>query len=120
MSTMTPLIHFWGTQPVDATALGAAIDAAKLPRSQRIYDRLVRYQGMIPLDNAGFMANYNALYPNNPSDAGNPLYQYGWYKANAAGYGPAQRNAAVVAMQGIVQRYFPGGRPATDVVAATK
>ena len=117
---LTPLIHFWGTQPVDATALAAAIDAAKLPRSQRIYDRLVRYQGMIPLDNAGFMANYNALYPNNPSDAGNPLYQYGWYKANAAGYGPAQGNAAVVAMQGIVQRYFPGGRPATDVVAATK
>ena len=116
---LTPLIHFWGTQPANATALAAAITAAGLPKSQRIYDRLVHYQGLIPLTNADFQTHMRTIYTNfDGLDAGNKLYQHGWYKANYASYSAAMGNAAVLATQNILKLYFPAGRPATNTSAA--
>lgn len=113
---LTPLIHFWGTQPDNATALAAAIKAANLPQSQRIYDRIVRYKGLIPLTNASFQTHMRTIHSNfDALDNGNPLYSYGWYKANVASYDAAKGSAAVAATQAILLRYFPAGRPATDV-----
>ena len=51
---LRPLFHFWGTHPVNANALKAAIAAENLPASAEIYDTLVRYKSLVPEDNQAF------------------------------------------------------------------
>jgi len=51
---LRPLFHFWGTHPVNAEALGAAIAAKNLPASAAIYDTLVHYKSLVPADNQAF------------------------------------------------------------------
>jgi len=53
---LRPLFHFWGTPPVDAEALGAAVAAGNLPASRAIYDALVHYRSLVPTDNRAFQA----------------------------------------------------------------
>ena len=53
---LRPLFHFWGTHPVNANALTAAIVAENLPASAEIYDTLVRYKSLVPEDNQAFQA----------------------------------------------------------------
>ncbi|MHC4555881.1 MAG: hypothetical protein ACYS80_01110, partial [Planctomycetota bacterium] len=51
---LRPLFHFWGTHPVNADALAAAIEAENLPTSAAIYDTLVHYKSLVPADNQAF------------------------------------------------------------------
>jgi hypothetical protein len=114
---LTPLIHFWGVQPVKADALSAAIAAAGLKPSALIYDRLARYQKMIPMTNAAFQAHAVEVL-NKPASAlklngdNNNTYGEGWYKLWIDSYGAAEGQAAQKAFDGIFTKYFPGGRPA--------
>ena len=112
---LTPLIHFWGIQPNNATALKAAISAANLPSSAAIYDRLKVYQGLIPMTNAAFKT-HAAVFLDKPaasiSGAGKSLdYGEGWYSVWLNTYGASEGQAAQTAMNNIFAKYFPSGRP---------
>ena len=112
---LTPLIHFWGVQPVDATALSAAIVAANLKPSAAIYDRLKYYQTLIPMDNAAFQT-HASKFLNKPVAQINginksPDYAEGWYAFWLALYGPTEGQGAQTAMAAILSKYFPNGRP---------
>lgn len=113
---LTPLIHFWGVQPVNAAALSSAISGAGLAPSALIYDRLVNYQSMIPMDNAAFQA-HAVKFLNKPVVQINgtnksPDYGEGWYFFWLKTYGVAEGQAAQTAMTNILKKYFPTGRPA--------
>ena len=109
---LTPLIHFWGVQPVDGALLAKAMSAAGLKPSAAIYDRLVKYQSIIPLDNAAFTAHAKVLLGKSVITAGaSPDYGEGWYFVWLPQYDVSHGKAAQVAMAGILQKYFPGGRP---------
>ena len=51
---ITPLFHFWGVLPINASALKAAIAAEGLPESAEIYHTLVKYKSLVPSDNSEF------------------------------------------------------------------
>ncbi len=114
---LTPLIHFWGVQPVKADALSSAIAAAGLKPSALIYDRLARYEAMIPMTNAAFQAHAVEVL-NKPAATlklngdNNNTYGEGWYKLWIDKYGPAEGQAAKSAFANMLTRYFPKGRPA--------
>jgi Peptidase M60, enhancin and enhancin-like/N-terminal domain of M60-like peptidases len=113
---LTPLIHFWGVQPVDVAKLSTAMNAAGLKPSLDIYNRLKVYQGMIPMDNAAFKA-HAVKFLNKPVDAisgANKSADYGegWYAAWLNTYGAAEGQAAQTAFDNIFTKYFPGGKPA--------
>lgn len=114
---LTPLIHFWGVQPVKADALSSAIAAAGLKPSALIYDRLARYEAMIPVTNAAFQAHAVEVL-NKPAAMlklngdNNNTYGEGWYKVWIDKYGPAEGQAAKSAFANMLARYFPKGRPA--------
>jgi hypothetical protein len=113
---LTPLIHFWGVQPVESAKLSAAIAAANLKPSLVIYDRLKVYQGMIPMDNATFKV-HAAKFLNKPVDAINGAnksadFGEGWYAAWLNKYGAVEGQAAQTAFNNIFTKYFPKGKPA--------
>ena len=112
---LRPLIHFWGVQPVNAPALSAAIAAANLKPSALIYDRLKFYQSLIPMDNPAFQT-HAGKFLNKPSAQINgnnksPDYAEGWYAYWLNLYGPTEGQGAQAAMNNILNRYFPSGRP---------
>jgi N-terminal domain of M60-like peptidases/Peptidase M60, enhancin and enhancin-like len=112
---LTPLIHFWGVQPVDPTALSTAIAAAGLPRSAAIFDRLTFYRTLIPMNNAAFQT-HAAVFLDKPaasiSGAGRSLdYGEGWYSVWLNKYAGVEGQAAQVSMTNILSKYFPTGRP---------
>ena len=113
---LSPLIHFWGTQPVNGDALSAAIAAAGLKPSALIYDRLTRYEAMIPMTNAAFQAHAVEVL-NKPASTlklngdGNNTYGEGWYKVWIDSYGATEGQAAKTAFANMLTRYFPKGRP---------
>lgn len=114
---LTPLIHFWGVQPKNAAALAAAIATANLPSSAAIYDRLLGYRDLIPMNNAQFKL-HAATFLNKDaaliSGAGRSLdYGEGWYSVWLNTYGATEGMAARVALDAILGKYFPNGRPLT-------
>jgi hypothetical protein len=68
---VTPLLHFWGIHPVNASALADAIAAENLQASHEIYDTLVHYKSIVPADNAAFQAYALAWWQHVPSINGN-------------------------------------------------
>jgi Peptidase M60, enhancin and enhancin-like/N-terminal domain of M60-like peptidases len=112
---LTPLIHFWGVQPVEAAKLSAAITAANLKPSLAIYNRLKVYQGIIPMDNASFKV-HAAKFLDKPAnlingDNKSPDYAEGWYAVWLNKYSLAEGQAAQAAFDKIFARYFPAGKP---------
>ena len=112
---LSPLIHFWGVQPVNASALSAAIAAANLKPSAAIYDRLKYYQTLIPMDNATFRT-HAGKFLNKPVAQINGAnksadYGEGWYASWLDLYAPADGQGAQDAMNAILTKYFPNGRP---------
>ncbi len=109
---LTPLIHFWGVQPTNSALLRQAIAAAGLKPSAAIFDRLVTYQSIIPLDNAAFAAHAKRFIGKSVITAGaSPDYGEGWYYVWLPTYNATHGAAAQAAMANIVQTYFPAGRP---------
>lgn len=106
---MRPLFHFWGVPPVNNTTLGTSIAAGKIPASSAIYDTLVHYQSLVPTNNAAFTNFAFNWWGKQPSTNGyteerNHAEQWDTYDEASA--------AAVKARaQGIIDLYFPGGRP---------
>ena len=106
---LTPLIHFWGIQPVDPKSLEKKIEKAGLEPSRKIHDRLQHYKTVVPMDNAAFKRHCATVYPKGLGKPRNPLYGTGWYKVWLAKYDDAHGAAAQAALQDVIDRYFPSG-----------
>lgn len=108
---LTPLIHFWGIHPVDPSALAKAMEENGLKSSALIYDRLVHYKSLVPMDNVEFAEHAEVVNPKGIREGRNPKYGEGWYSATLAKYNETHGEAAHAALQKIIDTYFPGGRP---------
>jgi Peptidase M60, enhancin and enhancin-like/N-terminal domain of M60-like peptidases len=109
---LTPLIHFWGVQPVDGVKLGKAISDAGLKPSALIYDRLMKYKSIVPTDNAAFRTHAKTFLGKDVITAGqSPDYHEGWYFVWLPLYDATHGQAAQLVMTNIMNRYFPNGRP---------
>lgn len=109
---LTPLIHFWGVQPDDPAALRAAIAKAELKPSAKIFDRLEHYRTLIPMSREAFAQHAAVIYPKGVRDGQHPDFGEGWYAVWLKQYDRAHGEAAQAALQAILARYFPDGRPA--------
>jgi hypothetical protein len=106
---LTPLLHFWGTPPQDAKALKAAVAAAKLPPSAKVYDTLVHYKSLVPKDNKALRDFATKWWGKQPSSKGFTTergHAQQWEKYD-------EKTAAAITgtVQEIIDLYFPGGRP---------
>ena len=112
---VTPLVHFWGVQPVNAVALASAIEAANLPRSALIYDRLIKYRSLIPMDNPTFKTHAAAFLNKDVGQINGTNksvdYGEGWYFYWLDRYDGSHGTAARLELDKILTRYFPNGRP---------
>lgn len=106
---LTPLLHFWGTPPVDAPALRAAVAAGKLPPSAKVYDALTHYKTLVPKDKKAFREFALNWWGKQPSDEG-----YTVERGHAAQWNEySEQTAAQIEkrVQEILDAYFPGGKP---------
>lgn len=110
-ANLTPLIHFWGIHPEDRAALRDAMAEAGLRPSPLIHDRLAHYMTLIPMSNADFAEHAKTIYPRGIREGKNPLYGEGWYYNWLPKYEKSHGEAARRALQDIIDRYFPDGRP---------
>lgn len=108
---LRPLIHFWGVHPEDNAALGQAMTKEGLKPSPLIYDRLLHYRNLIPMNNADFARHAEIVNPKGIREGGNPLYGEGWYSVWLLKYDESHGRAAQAALQEIINLYFPEGRP---------
>jgi hypothetical protein len=116
---LTPLIHFWGVQPANAANLKASIAAAGLQPSRAIYDQLVAYKALIPMNNRQFRDHAAIIYPGGVKEGQSPEYGVGWYYVWLPQYNESHGIAAQAAMQHIIDLYFPNGQPAADMAPPT-
>jgi hypothetical protein len=82
---------------------------AGLKPSRKIYDQLLHYKTVIPMDNDAFRAHSKRVYPGGLKNAQNPLYGPGWYTAMLPKYTAEYGEAAQAALQGMIDLYFPKG-----------
>lgn len=112
---LRPLIHFWGVQPADSAALAQAIDSLGLQPSGLICERLEHYKSIIPMNNAQFQEHAIAFFNGPVPPGGDPDYGNGWYNVWLPLYNDAHGDSAFVAMQNIIQSYYPEGCAGLDV-----
>ncbi len=108
---LTPLIHFWGIHPVNPYSLKAALANAGLKPSKKIYDRLVHYLTIIPMNNQEFRDHARVIYPAGIGQGSSPLYGEGWYYTWLPQYNISHGAEARKALQDIIGLYFPDGDP---------
>lgn len=108
---LTPLIHFWGVPAQNLASLKSAMLAEGLKPSAEIYDRIVHYQSIVPMNLTEFEAHYQAI-------KGAPRDQ-DWYDTMRTAYTQAIGNTSVSRVQNIINLHFPTGRPLADVYAQT-
>ena len=108
---LTPLVHFWGVQPENRTALKKTMVKNGLRPSPLIYDRLIHYKTLIPMNNAEFAKHVKIVNPRGIRKGKNPLYGEGWYYTWLPKYEESHGVAAQAALQEIIDLYFPDGRP---------
>lgn len=106
---LRPLIHFWGVQPQDSAALALALDSNNLVASPLICDRLTHYLSLIPSDSSEFNQHAEAFFNGPVPPGGDPDYGNGWYNVWLPLYNNLHGDSAVIAMQNIIDTYFPGG-----------
>ena len=122
---LRPILHFWGIHPTNATTLGNSITAAKLKPTVEIYDRIVQYKALIPVDNAAYRTWCTSWWGVAPSITGYGVereHARQWSTTLQNGTAPQARfpneeyNAAAAAqvharVQEILDLYYPTGRP---------
>jgi hypothetical protein len=108
---LTPLIHFWGVQPENRTALKKTMVENELKPSPLIYDQLIHYKTLIPMNNAEFAKHAEIVNPRGIRKGRNPLYGEGWYYTWLPKYKESHGVAAQAALTEIIDLYFPRGRP---------
>ena len=104
---LTPLIHFWGIDPDDATLLASETANLGLGRSRQVHDMLIeRATVVLPQNNSEFLDHFERVYPGMPT-GGNPLYGSGWYDARRDNWDEGHAAGARVTIQEILNLYFP-------------
>ncbi len=123
---LRPLFHFWGTHPSNAEALKTAVVAQKLPASAEIYDALLRYRSLVPEDNKAFQDFALNWWGHKPSINGywtereharqwdNELLWDPPEVPNGEIYDQSSCARIKAVVDGLIDMYFPGGRPSTD------
>ena len=106
---LRPLIHFWGIPIVNPAASDEAFRAANIPPSAKVYDQLVAYQQLVPADNAAFRAFAQSWWGKQPSPEGYTTERN--HAARWDSYDPVEAHRIRDAVQAILDRYFPAGRP---------
>ncbi|MEP6647797.1 MAG: M60 family metallopeptidase [Saprospiraceae bacterium] len=114
---LRPLIHFWGVQPQDSAALAQAIDSNNLQPSPLICNRLTHYLSIIPMDSTQFRLQAQVYFNGPVPPGGDPDYEEGWYNVWLPLYNHLHADSAVVALQKIINTYFPGGCATVNVPA---
>ncbi len=115
---LRPLVHFWGVHPNRDDTLKQAMQREGLMPSPLIYDRLMHYKSMIPMNNEEFVAHADIVSPNRDG-SGNPDYGKGWYFVWESLYNESHGDSAQAAMQDIIDYYFPAGRPDSETYRLT-
>jgi len=110
---LRPLFHVFGILPEDASALDAAYTAEGIVPSLAVYNRLQDYFGLIPTDNAAFVAYALTVYPNLYSDGptSNPDYGVGWHYLKSLSYDAVEAAERTAILEDIIALYFPNGAP---------
>jgi len=123
---LRPLFHFWGTHPVNTEALGAAIEAENLPASAEIYDTLVRYKSLVPIDNSAFQDFAFSWWGKQPSINGywtEREHARQWddevlwdpqVAPNGEMFDESSCTRIKEVIDELIELYFPGGRPSVD------
>ena len=102
---LTPLIHFWGIQPVDAAALKEKMLEHGLGPSSELKELLMSYKLIIPLTNAEFNDIYETFFPGKP-EGDSPLWGAGWFNAWKDKWNESYGTASQSALQNIIELYF--------------
>ncbi|MEN8660991.1 MAG: M60 family metallopeptidase [Lentimonas sp.] len=113
---LTPLIHFWGWHPDNASELQQAMKANQLKPSAKIYDKLNHYKKVIPMNHVEFKKHAKIMFPRveqpgRGNNETNPLFGHGWYHDWLGKYNEEHGELAQKALQEIIDTYFPDGRP---------
>jgi len=111
---LTPLIHFWGIHPVNASQLKDSMAANNLSLSDSVRDFLYRYITLIPKDNSDFTTYAYALYPDLNDDdyfCASPLYGCGWFRVWKDQYNTSHGTKAVQAAESIIKLYYSSTAP---------
>ncbi len=106
---LRPLIHFWGILPAEPEASDAAVEAAGLRRSTRVYDQLTRYRGLVPENNEAFREFALGWWQRPPRADGYTTERN--HADRWESYDEAEAARVRQTVQGIIDRYFPEGRP---------
>ncbi len=106
---LRPLIHFWGIPIVNEEKADAAIKAAGLAPSAKVYDTLLAYQALIPADKAAFR-EYALKWWGKQPDAEGFTTECN-HAARWESYDEAKATQTRATVQAILDRYFPDGRP---------
>jgi hypothetical protein len=135
---VTPLLHFWGIHPQNASALAADIAAEGLQQSTEIYDLLVYYKTLVLVDNAAFQTFVYNWWGHEPNvdaawteveharqwDTTSYWQGRGW---DYSGTDPAQADGEIyneatcdrikAVVDAFIELYFPDGNPGGDADA---
>ncbi len=106
---LRPLIAFWGIPVQNQAASDAAVQAAGLPESAKVYDLLQKYKSLVPPDNAAFRAFALKRWGHQPRPTG-----YTTERSHAQRwdhYDAAEAAKVRQRVQDLLDRYFPHGRP---------
>ena len=124
-----PLFHFWGIYPQNAATLRTAITNAGLVAPVEFYDRLVRYQSLVPTNNSAFTNFAYRWWNKKPSISGfweereharqwdtNALYSAGdQQRSQATNPGEIYNENSAFditnRVQELINLYYPNGRP---------
>lgn len=114
---LRPLFHVYGILPQDQEAVQSAIEAAGIPSSPLVYNRLQEYFNLIPEDNAAFVDYALFIYPNLYTDGPNenPDYGVGWHYQKSLTYDAAEAQQRTSTLQSIIDLYYPDGEPTGNV-----
>jgi len=106
---LRPLIHFWGVPALDDEKSDAAVGKAGLKKSAKVYDLLMKYKKLVPEDQQAFRAFARDWWGKQPSPEGYTTERN--HARRWEEYDPELARQTRQAVQAIIDRYFPDGRP---------
>jgi len=112
-----PLLHFWGIYPVNAATLNTAINAAGLTPSTEIYNALLRYKAIAPINNAGFRSFALGWWGREPrpgTGADGVFWEERDHRQQWLNYNEASAAGIQSRIQELITLYFPAGIPADN------
>ena len=109
---LRPLFQFWGIYPEDKSALARDIKKHDLEPSPEVYERLKYYRTLIPKSNSDFKKHALTMYPRCEQPGRtlmerNPLFGHGWYHEWLDIYNDSHGEAALAALDHIIETFYP-------------